>query len=253
MLFGKSVIHIFCIVASVFLFLLSQSLVINAEDVNPKEILAKADIARGNASGIEWNITIEVKGGKADGDKREILVKAKNENSVALFLEPRSVKGQKLLMKKNNMWFIKPGVSKPVSISPRQRLLGGAANADVASTNYANDYDATLVTTETVEETECYVFDLKAKTKKVTYAQIKYWVAIAENLGIKAEFYSVSGKLLKTAFFKYNELVEVEGAQRPFVSEMRIQDAVLKDSETIMTYRNIKVAEIPASEFSLQR
>jgi len=237
--------------------LISLSLILSslptfaADEPDSQAILKKSDTARGNTSGLEWTITLAVKGGN-NPDSRELIVKAQNDNSVAIFTAPNSVKGEKMLMKKNNMWFIKPGVSKPVSISPRQRLIGGASNADIASTNYAGDYNATITGTEAVDGVDCYMFDLKGKTRKVTYDQIKYWVSKDRNVGVKAEFYSVSGKLLKTAFFKYDETVEINGEKQPFVSEMRILDAVVKDSETIMTYRNIKVAEIPASEFSLE-
>ena len=224
---------------------------IAAQDVDPAEILRKSDIARGNVGGLEWDITIEEVGEEADEDMTAVIVKAKNEDSVAIFLEPKSSKGQRMLMKKNNMWFIKPGLSKPVSISPRQKLMGGASNADIASTNYAQDYDATVLGAEDVGGIACHVFDLEGKTKKVTYKRITYWVSIDRCLGLKAEFYSVSGKLLKTAFFKYDQSIDIKGEAHPFVSEMRIQDAVQKNTETIMTYTNVKVKDIADSEFNL--
>ena len=222
-----------------------------AQDVDAAAILRQADTARGNASGLEWTITLQ----SFDKDKTDnmtLTVKAQNDNSVAFFLEPQSVKGQKMLMKKNNMWFIKPGLSKPVSISPRQKLMGDAANADIASTNYAEDYQAEILGSEAVDGVECYVMDLKGKSKKVTYDQIKYWVSKDRNLGVKAEFYSVSGKLLKSALFKYDGTVQLDGQPHPFVSEMKILDAVMKEKYTVMNYSNISVAEIPASEFSLE-
>jgi outer membrane lipoprotein-sorting protein len=225
---------------------------IAAQDVEAVEILGAADRSRGNSGGLEWQITLEEGGEKADEETNVMIVKSKMENSMAFFLEPRSSKGQKMVMKQRNMWFIKPGVSKPVSISPRQKLMGGASNADIASTNYAGDYDAVLLSTEEVNGVPCYVFDLTGKTKSVTYDKIKYWVSTDRNLGLKAEFYSVSGKLLKTAFFQYEQTVEIDGKSIPFVSEMRIVDSVQADTETIMTYEDVKVKKIPSSEFSLQ-
>ena len=222
-----------------------------AQDADATAILKQADRSRGNSSGLEWTISLQ-SFNKNKTDAMKLTVKAQNDNSVAIFLEPQSSKGEKMLMKKNNMWFIKPGLSKPVSISPRQKLMGDAANADIASTNYAEDYNAAITGSEAVDGVECYVMDLKGKTKKVTYDQIKYWVSKDRNLGVKAEFYSVSGKLLKTAFFKYDVTVEMDGQPIPFVSEMKIADAVMKDKYTIMTYTDISVAEIPASEFSLE-
>lgn len=75
-----------------------------------------------------------------------------------------------------NMWFVKPGLRKPVPISPRQKLSGGAANGDIASTNYAGDYKAQYVSDERVGETDCYLFDLLSNTRKATYYRIRYWI-----------------------------------------------------------------------------
>ncbi len=222
-----------------------------AADATPDvtKILEASDSARGNSAGLSWDVHIEVTG--SNPSTRDLNIKAKNENSLATFLAPSSVKGQMLLMKKNNMWFIKPELSKPISISPRQRLIGGAANADIASTNYARDYDATITGDEDINGTPCYVMDLKGKTKDVTYASIKYWVSKDKNLGLKSEYYSVSGKLLKTATFKYDISVTIDGKEQPFVSEMSISDDLIKDSVTVMSYKNVSVKDIPSSTFSV--
>ncbi len=113
-----------------------------AHAMTPEEILKKSDEARGNADGIEWEIAMHsIESGREQ--ERTIKVSARNFNSLADFLAPANVKGQKMLMIDRNMWFAKPGLSKPVPISPRQKLLGGAANGDIASTNYAGDYKIT--------------------------------------------------------------------------------------------------------------
>lgn len=251
--FFFSMIAIFSLflIFGLFPVIFYQAPLSEAQEVNAKAILEQSDAARGNTSGLEWDVTIEAKE-KDSVTKRVLKVKAKNDNSLAVFSEPPDIKGQMLLMKKNNMWFIKPGVSKPVSISPRQRLIGGASNADIASTNYANDYNARIIGTESLGGVQCYVMDLKGKTSNVTYDRIKYWVSKDKNLGLKAEFYSISDKLLKTATFKYDNVLEVSGQKKHFVVEMGIVDAVVKDSVTVMTYKNIKTSKIPDSEFNLQ-
>ena len=102
-----------------------------------------------------------------------------------------------------NMWFAKPGLSKAVPISPRQKLLGGAANGDIASTNYAGDYKIVQTSEDTFNNEPCYLLDLSAVDKKATYDRIKYWISKERLVGVKAEFYTVSGKLFKTATFEY--------------------------------------------------
>ncbi|MFD2837392.1 outer membrane lipoprotein-sorting protein [Azotobacter vinelandii] len=142
---------------------------------DPYQILKRADESRGNLQGIAWNVEIEAnERGRTDTMLYDI--KARGFNISGINIAPPKSKGQKLLMLDSNMWFHKPGLSKPIPISLRQKLMGQASYGDVASTNYAEDYDATLLPDETVEGVDCYVFDLKARNSKTTYDRIVYWV-----------------------------------------------------------------------------
>ena len=149
------------------------------------------------------------------------------------------------------MWFIKPGLSKPVPISPRQKLLGGASNGDIASTNYAGDYTIQSFTQDQFNNEPCFLYELKAKNKKVTYDKIRYWVSKKRKIGLKAEFFTLSGKMFKTAFFEYNHTIALNGEERPFVSKMTILNAMVKTDKTIMAYHNIKIKRISPSSFNL--
>ncbi len=222
-----------------------------AEDLSVKDILRHADRARGNLGGIVWDIAIVSVG---DGAKQTqaMTVKVKNVNVLARFTDPPNMRDRMVLMKDRNMWFIRSGLQKPVSISPRQKLLGDAANGDIASTNYVEDYEPALLREEQVGAESCYVFDLKARNKQVTYDRIKYWVSKERLVGVKAKFFTLSGKLFKTAQFEYENRVAIEGeAAIPFISRLIIRDAVQKDRVTTMTYTNIRVEKIPDSDFNI--
>ena len=103
---------------------------------------------------------------------------------------------------------------------------------------------------ETVDGEPCYVLDLAAKHKRATYDRIRYWVSVKRVVALKAEFFSLSGKLLKTARFDYGNSIEHEGKYLPFVSRMTIRDALI-DAETTMAYGTVKVSKIGAAEFDL--
>lgn len=224
--------------------------------LSPEEILAQADLARGNTKGLEWVIAIE---SVEKGRKRSqtLKLKAVDYTSLAEFRSPAKVKGRKLLMKDRNMWFIKPGLSKPVPISPRQKLLGGASNGDIASTNYAGDYQIEAFGKGEHKDEACWLFDLKAKNKKVTYDRIRYWVSKTRLVGVKAEFFTLSGKMFKTATFRYENSIQAAAGGtnsetlRPFVSEMRIVNAVIPEDVTTMAYSRVRLAEIPPATFNL--
>ncbi len=214
-------------------------------------IVRHADHARGGGlPGIVWEIRVNSRDGEKMAEEQRLLVHAVDDASVAETLEPLRSYGAKLLQVERNMWMTRPGLAKPIPISPRQRMSGQAANGDVAATNYAADYDAKLAGEETIDGEPCYVLELTARHKRTTYDHIRYWVSVGREVGLKAEFYSVSGKLLKTARFEYENSIQFKGRRIPFVSRMLIKDALL-DAETTMAFGIVKVQGIPASEFDL--
>jgi hypothetical protein len=214
-------------------------------------ILKSSDVARGGGlPGISWRIKVaSVENGKKQNS--ELIVKAVSENSLVEYIAPARVSGEKLLMSGKNMWFSQPGVQRPVPISPRQKLSGQAANGDIAATNYAADYTATIEREEACGDDKCVVLHLQAANKGVTYDQIKYWVSLRRNLGVKAEFYSISGKLFKSATFDYDNHISFKGTQIPFVSRMVISDALNEGNVTTLDYSDVRVANIPPSEFNV--
>lgn len=214
-------------------------------------ILQASDRARGGGlPGIEWEIKLTSRDGERQGEVQRLIVKAVDESSVAETLEPARFKGSRLLQVARSMWLTRPGLSKPIPISPRQRMSGQASNGDIAATNYAGDYDARLDGSETLDGDPCHILDLTARHKRTTYDRIRYWVSVKRNVGLKAEFYSVSGKLLKTAHFEYDNTIEHEGRRTPFVSRMTIRDALI-DAETTMEFGTVKVKKIAPAEFDL--
>ncbi len=218
--------------------------------MDAKEILRKADEARGNAAGVQWEIVIDsIENGREQ--HRTIKVSARSFNSLAEFIAPANVKGQKLLMLDRNMWFAKPGLSKAVPISPRQKLVGGAANGDIASTNYVGDYDVVKTSDSSVNGEDCYLFDLSAVDNRTTYDRIRYWISKERLLGLKAEFYTVSGKMFKTATFEYKNSVMIDDKPRAFISKMVIAGAIIKDDITTMQYQKAVIRSIPDSLFNL--
>ncbi|MGA1863710.1 MAG: outer membrane lipoprotein-sorting protein [bacterium] len=219
-------------------------------EMTPKDIITKADDARGSLSGVEWEIKIESIENNRMQD-RTINIKSRKFNTLAEFISPPKVKGRKLLMIDRNMWFLSPGLKKPVPISPRQKLMGGASNGDIASTNYAGDYKVTSASEEEVNGEPCYVYDLVANDKKATYDQIRYWISKKRFVGIKSDFFSVSGKLLKSAVMEYENTIEKQGKPYPFISKMIISNNVVEGEITTMTYGNVKLKEIPDSTFDL--
>lgn len=223
-----------------------------AAEPDATEILKLADQGRGGGlPGLVWEVHTHNSGSTADEQPDQTLrIKAADQASVAEVLDPPSSRGAKILQVDRNMWMSKPGLKKPVAISPRQRLTGQASIGDVAATNYAKDYTATYVREEKVGDEPCHVLDLKSSNRQSTYDRITYWVSVKRGLAVQAEFLSLSGKKLKSATFEYGNKINVAGKSIAFVSRMSIADA-LTDAKTVMDYSKIKAQAVPSSEFDV--
>jgi hypothetical protein len=217
-----------------------------ATDLSPEEILRMADRARGNVTGISWPVSVETQGRRSD--RRMLLdVRGRGFDIHAETLEPARSKGNLLLMVKGNMWFYKPGLSKPVPISRRQKLMGDAAYGDIAATNYAEDYDVVGMSSDVLDGIECFVFELRSANKNTTYDGIHYWVEKERLLGVRAEYLTVSGKLFKTATMSYEQQVD----DRPFLSAMRIQNELTDEQVTWIRFGQADLAPLADSLFNL--
>ena len=226
-----------------------------AKEVTPSvvEILQVADRARGSAAvadGVSWEVQVDSNDGTTANSVTYDL-KVKGSDALAEAVAPARNKGETLLFNDRNIWFFKPGIKKPVAISPRQKLMGQAANGDIASTNYARDYDGEITGTENVNGQDAWKIELKAKKKNVTYDRIRYWVGKKERLGIKAEFLTIGGEVFKKASFEYKNKLEVGGKSMPFVSLMIIVDAINSASNTRLKYQPPKADKHPDSIFNV--
>lgn len=240
--------HYFVVVVCA-LFLLISASAIQAQMSN-EELLKATDKARGNDEGIQWEVAMHsIERGREQD--RKFLVVAKGYNSLINTLEPGNVKGQKLLMQDRNMWFAKPGLSKPVPISPRQKLMGDASNGDLAATNYGGDYKVIGTEDGKVNDEDCIVLNLQAVDKRATYDKIKYWVSKKRTIGLKAEFYTISGKMFKSALFEYKNRINLNNKSQEFISKMIITNAILKDDVTTINYSRPLLKAVSDATFNL--
>lgn len=214
----------------ILMIIISLSSRMYAADVNPNDIVKKADLKRGlgNVSHT-FNVTVT-----DQDDKKEVFrVSFKDVNrSLTEQTEPERAKGRKLLMKDYDIWLFTPNIKRALRISLEQKLTGQVSNGDIARTNYAEDYDASLIKTEKRNGIDTYVLELKAKNKKVTYGKIEYIVSKKEFNPIEATFYAISGKPLKKAHF--SDFKMVQGVSRS--TKMVIEDYLQKDKVSTMVF-----------------
>jgi outer membrane lipoprotein-sorting protein len=136
------------------------------------------------------------------------------DTGYAEFLSPARDKGVKYLKIEDNMWMYLPSVDKIIKISGamlRQSMMGSDFSYEDAleSTKLLEKYSANLVSEETVPVTFkeegklvtkqrlCYVVDLVAKVKEITYYRRMVWVDKTLFVPVKEDLFAMSGKKLK--------------------------------------------------------
>ncbi|MEQ8264451.1 outer membrane lipoprotein-sorting protein [Pseudohaliea sp.] len=220
-----------------------------APSADASALLAEADAIRFPRESFETRLTVVNYEGEAAGIPRVYRVMSRgNDYTVVLTAEPAAERGQALLMRERDLWIFLPAVSQPVRLSLSQRLTGQVANGDLARANFAGDYDATLAGQESVDGVACHVLDLAATGRDVTYARVRYWVAADDSRPVKAEFYAVSGRLLKTA--RYDRFRELAGRLRP--TRLVIEDAVKEGEYSVLEYETMVLREFPDKLFTQQ-
>lgn len=217
-----------------------------------KEILAKADEYRNfRGKSFSFDLTlISHEAGEADKSfklRAEIL---NSHTSLVVYADPPSEQGKALLMDGKNLWFSTPSNSKPIRITPQQRLLGEASNGDVASTDFSGDYEPVVAGRETVDGQPAIRLKLTAKPDSLAaYSTLELWVREKDSAPVKADFYGPSGKLLKTAYYrKFEALPAADGKLQ--LTELEIVNALNSAKRTVMRYGHFNVGELPATHFT---
>lgn len=218
-----------------------------AETLVPKDIIERADRIRFPADGFQMDVVVKSTYPDRDEElfKYRVLSKG-NENTVVLTTYPASERGRIMLMKDNDLWVFLPNVSQPVRLPLSQRLSGQVSNGDLARANFAGDYDARVVASETIDGQDHYVLDLTAARRGVTYHQVKYWVNKADFRPYKAEFYTKSGRLLKEAY--YQQYGDLGGTTRP--TQMLMVDKLREGERSTMYYANMEKRALPDKVFT---
>jgi hypothetical protein len=99
---------------------------------------------------------------------------------------------------------------------------------------------------ETIDSENYHVLELNAVDRGVTYQKVIYWVRQKDNWPFKAEFYSLSNRLLKTC--KYERYQMMEGQQRP--TRLVMMDAMRSGEQSVLEYERMKLRDLPDKVFT---
>lgn len=235
------------LLAFALMLLLACALVGHAAPAAPdaEALLKQSDAFRNGWPSYFVHVKItDYESGKPDEEHLYDVSQKGTDKTYVEFMSPRE-KGEHMLMLGDDMWIYLPDASRPVRITPLERLTGDASNGDVARTNYAADYTPAYLRSEKIGAVPCYVLELTAKRKGATYQRILYWVRTEDARPVRAEFYLTSGKHIKSATF--DEYAQTSG--RIQLRKLTLYDEVLHNSHSVLEYSGSAPRSLPDKLF----
>ncbi len=150
-------------------------------------------------------------------------------------------RGQKILRTPDELYLFYPDSEEIIRLQGaalRQSMLGSDISYEdmTEGTDTLSRYDVKLNGDEDVEGAGCYVIEMTAKKKNVPYPRQVVWVDKNIYIPRKTDYYSRSGKLLKTMELKDYK----KDGEKIILTSMIISDKLKKNSTTelnISSYR----------------
>lgn len=129
------------------------------------------------------------------------------------YLSPAREQGTKMLKLEDQLWIYSPGTDRTIQISGhmlKQSVMGSDLSyEDMMDNSKLEDaYDATITGKEEYDGRDCFVLELIAKVKDVSYQKRVMWVDSERYIPLKEELFAKSGQLLKRTELKDVERIE---------------------------------------------
>lgn len=212
-----------------------------------REMLLRADRIRFPEAGFQVDVTITTTQPDREPDERAYRILSKgNSMTLVQTTAPAIDRNQILLMRDRDLWAFLPNLSQPIRLPLSQRLTGEVANGDLARANFVGDYEPKILRKETIDGETYQVLQLDAIDKWVTYRRVLYWLNVSNSRPFKAEFYALSGRLLKTSH--YQEFESIDGTVRP--TRLLIDDALRRGNRSVLEYSNMVERNLPDKIFT---
>jgi len=194
-----------------------------------------------------YTLVAEKPGEEPSVFKVRLFRRDREEKFLILFLEPETQKGQGYLQIEDNLWFYDPESRKFAHSSFKENLSDSdAKNSDMRASSLLQDYSIVAYEPNRLGKYDVWVVSLKANNDEVSYPKQRLWISQADNLLLKAESYSLSDRLMRSAY--YPNYVQVDGRFLP--SRMLFVDELNQGEKTQATIKDPSLAVLPDSVFT---
>ena len=211
-----------------------------------EEIDERTTFGGGDFSAV-YTIISESPGEEREVTQARLFRRDANDQFLILILQPEVQRGQGYLQVDENVWFYDPESRKFERTTIRENIQGSdAQNADLDQNSFSDDYEVTNWEEGTLGSFDVWILDLEARTSDVAYDRVKLWVRKDEQIVLKQEDYSVSGRLMRTSLFPRYERV----GEKLLPKQVLIVDELNEGERTQLTMSDATTRQIPDSVFS---
>jgi outer membrane lipoprotein-sorting protein len=172
----------------------------------------------------------------------------KNDRVVWVAVEPASQKNFALLRDVDDFYERFATTNKVVKTSATANARGGeTSNLDLTRFNTNLDYSVSYMGSAEQGGKACYLFELRAKNRKLAYSLVRLWVDEATRTPLRRAFYALSGKMLK-----YYDVTSVEfaGGQARSVSMKYVDALSPEDTSEARIYDITSLSKVPDQFFT---
>lgn len=180
-------------------------------------------------------------------NKEQIFRRDKDDAFLMLMVEPESRKGQGMLRVDNNMWRYDPTSRKFTHTTLKDTYENSTVtNNDFRRWQRSIDYSVEKLSTGTLGNYKVVIGELKANNDEVPFPYLKMYIETDRKIVLKIEEYSLSMKLLRTAY--YTQYVQIGDS---FVPTVQIfQDGLIPEKRSQVTYTDISTKPLPDYYFT---
>lgn len=196
---------------------------------------------------LKWTVVSQKPGEEKSVIKVQVYRRDIEDKFLYLFLKPEVDKGQGFLKSEDNAWSYDPSSRKFSHFSLKENVGDSdAKNEDIDGYSYVENYNIVETGEGKLGKIDTHIITLEAKTNEVSTPKVKIWVRKDNNLILKQEDYSLSGRLVRTMLFP--KWTTVAGRYLP--SKQLFIDNLKEGEKTQVTISDVSNARIPDETFT---
>jgi hypothetical protein len=181
-----------------------------------------------------------------------VLIRTRGDDQRINVEAPLSRAGEVLLFARGRLWYHRPGLKRPATISMSQSLGGGATVGELllALKGLRKDYKAVSQAADVVEGQATTRLELSAASPLAPWPRLRVWIVDKPRRVVRAAVLDGRGQPVRTMNIAWENTITSNGARRPFPSKFSVEERDGRDRTAVLYYDAPVPGEQPAGLFS---